>query len=100
MKIIVLACTVSAVLMSGAAFAEGAQQRIDPNLIVLTAGDGLDSNAYAQGNDHTGGMWESAEGPSGSMAAQQRPPIVGSLPASRQWSRLRARDRRTYEGSY
>lgn len=95
MKTFALACTLSAVLMSGAAYAEGSPSLIDPSLITLTAGDGLDSNAYAQGNDHTGGMWEGAVGESGSMAAQ-RPAYVASVPNNRQWSRLPTHRRRTF----
>ena len=99
MKNLVLACSLGAILMSGAAYAGGAQQRIDPNLIVRTGGDGLDADAYSQGNDHTGGMWENAEGASGSLAAQ-RPATVGSIPVNRQWTRLRSRERRAYGDSY
>ncbi|GJD34070.1 hypothetical protein [Methylobacterium aerolatum] len=99
MKTFALACTIGAVLMSGAAYAEGAQQRIDPRLITLTGGDGLDADAYAQGNDHTGGMWEGATGSSSSLAAQ-RPTYVGSIPVNRQWSRLPANRRRPYGDAY
>ncbi len=99
MKTFVLACSLGAILMSGTAYAEGTQQRIDPNLIVRTGGDGLDADAYAQGNDHSGGMWQNAEGASGSLAAQ-RPVIVESIPANRQWSRLRTRERRAYGEAY
>ncbi|MCJ2014313.1 hypothetical protein [Methylobacterium sp. J-076] len=99
MKTIVLACTLGAVLMSGAASAEGTPPRIDPNLIIRTGGDGLDADAYAQGNDRSGGMWQNAEGASGSLAAQ-RPTAVGAIPANRQWTRLRTQQRRGSGDSY
>jgi hypothetical protein len=100
MKTFVLACSLGAILMSGAAYAEGTQQRIDPNLIIRTGGDGLDYDAYSQGNDHTGGMWEGAVGASGSLAAQRQAATVGAVPANRQWTRLQSRERRAYRDAY
>lgn len=99
MKTFVLACSLGAILMSGTAYAADTQQPIDSNLIIRTGGDGLDNNAYAQGNDRSGGMWENAEGASGSLAAQH-PVLVGSIPANRQWTHLRSRQRRTYGDAY
>ncbi|RYF09807.1 MAG: hypothetical protein EOO77_22935 [Oxalobacteraceae bacterium] len=99
MKTFVLACSLGAILMSGAAYAADAQQPIDPKLIIRTSGDGLDADAYAQGNDRSGGMWRNAIGASGSLAAQ-RPVIVGSVPTDRQWSHLRSRQRRAYGDAY
>lgn len=88
MKTLALICSTCALMISGAAYAHDVM-RIDPALIHLTGGDGLDSDAYAQGNDHDGGMWEGATGFSSNM---QRPATIQAAPANRQWSRLNTRE--------
>ncbi len=89
MKTLALICSTCALLMSGAAYAQNVTP-INPALIHLTGGDGLDSDAYAQGNDHSGEMWEGATGFSSAM---QRPASIQTAPANRQWSRLDTRER-------
>lgn len=97
MKKLVLACSMGAILMSGTAYAQDTQATIDPSLIIRTHGSGLDAESYAQGNDHSGGMWEGATGYSGSL---QQPTDVGTVPANREWSRLNTRARRHRAPSY
>jgi hypothetical protein len=100
MKNLILACSMGVILISGSASAHDAAANIDPNLIIRTSGSGLDAWSYAEGNDHSGGMWEGATGYSSSAVAQQRPAYVGTIPSNREWSRLNTRQRRRSDTSY
>jgi hypothetical protein len=97
MKSFVLACTLGGLLISGTAYAQDGDATIDPSLIIRTHGSGLDADSYAQGNDHSGGMWEGATGYSSSAA---QPAYVQTVPADPQWSRLNTRARRRHPASY
>jgi hypothetical protein len=97
MKNIVLAVSLGAALISGSAFARDSDATIDPSLIIRTHGSGLDADSYAQGNDHSGGMWEGATGYSSSA---QQPAFVGTVPSNRQWTRFNTRERRHNQPSY
>jgi hypothetical protein len=100
MKNLILACSMGVILISGSASAHDAAANVDPNLVVRTSGSGLDAWSYAEGNDHSGGMWEGATGYSSSAVAQQRPAYVGTIPSNREWSRLNTRQRRRSDTFY
>ncbi|MGU3663855.1 hypothetical protein ACLBX9_06675 [Methylobacterium sp. A49B] len=98
MKNLVLVCSFGAMLISGAAFAQGSGAQIDPSLITRTSGSGLDAWSSAEGNDKAGGMWEGATGYH--AYAPQQPAYVESVPSNRQWSHLNTRVRRHSAPSY
>lgn len=85
MKKLVIISSLFAVLTVGVAHAaEFDASFLDHGLIHLTSGDGLDREAYSEGNDRTGGMWQ------GAVAGSERPMVpavetTGSY-GRRQWS--------------